>query len=1021
MKKRVCTVLFGMMLVTGQAFAQDKTVTGKVTNESGAPVADVRVIVKGTGVGTTTNMEGAYSVSATTGQVLQFRFVGTAPVERTVGAGDVIDVQLRRVATNLDAVVVTALGQTATQRSVGTAQQMVDGTEIAQTQRMNFVSALQGRIAGVDVTSTSGVPGASVSIIIRGVSSISSSNQPLMIVDGLPIDNKTLRTGVLASDRPGSATAFNNRGLDFTNRASDLNPEDIETLTVLKGPEASALYGIDAANGAIVITTKRGRAGIGGMDYSNSFKFESTRGYPAIQQVYDSSGVSGTTSPSLLYFGNPYPAGTTFYNNVEGFFQNALSQMHNMAFSGGSADQKIGYRVSGSLGNNEGFVPNTSYKRYNVTGATQAQVTPWLNTDLSMLYTYSDNRQTFKGAGSPLLGLLVWPSTDDARDFLSEAGTRRRLTANTAGIEYDNPYFMTEKNRIDAKTNRILSNLGMTITPVSWGYLKTNIGVDAYTNQNLILRHPESQAGFNWNGVLDVADDVTRNLSAQTLFNFNSYAISEDFGVTGFVGNSVSDQKSVTDAMTGQDFLDPNFISVNNTNLRYSQSMTSQRRLLSAFGQATVDFRRYLYLTVTGRNDWTSTIPRERNSFFYPSVSTSFIFSDAFPAIGNFMTGKLRAAYAEVGRDAKPYSFRPSLEFKVTSYGGYGFGFTGPNHNLKPEFKKSWEIGTDLSFLGDRLGVDATYYSARTYDQIVQNIRGSYATGFILFNLNGAQTKNAGLELTVRGIPYTRGDFEWDVVANFDKSAGKTLALPNELPESYNSDTWLYGNVRNGTKPGTSTRSLTGTFYLRNNQGKLLIDPTTGLPLRSTDFIDRGYDRQPDFTVGLSNGFRYKAMSLNFLVDFRRGGDILNATQHYLTARGLTPRTLDRWEPRVVDGVLRDGRENSANPTPNNIVIVPALNTAYYTAISEELFIEQDINWIRLRDITLSYQLPARILSNASVFMTATDLFLLTNYSGLDPIGSATTVATGGSGSAGIDYGGFPLPRGISFGTKMRF
>ena len=1021
MKIRVCTLLFGMLLVAGQAFAQEKTVTGTVTNEAGAALADVRVILKGTGLGTTTNTDGRYSIRASTGQVLQFRFVGTAPVERTVGSADVIDVQLRRVATNLDAVVVTALGQTATQRSVGTAQQMVEGTEIAQTQRMNFVNALQGRVAGVEVVNTSGLPGAGSSITIRGISSISSSNQPLMIIDGLPLDNKTLHTSVFASSRGGSPNSFENRGVDFTNRAADLNPDDIESVVVLKGPEASALYGIDAANGAIVITTKRGRAGTGGMDYSNSFKFESTRGYPAIQQVYDSSGVASATSNSLLYFGDPYPAGTQFFNNVDGFFQTALSQLHNLAFSGGTPDQKVNYRLSGSLGHNEGFVPNTSYKRYNVTGATQAQVTSWLNADLSMLYTYADNQQTFKGAGSPLLGLLVWPQTDNAKDWLSPAGTRRRLTANAAGIEYDNPYFMVNRNRIDAKNNRILSNLGLTITPVTWGYVKTNIGVDAYTNQNLILRHPESQAGFNWNGVLDVADDVTRNLSAQTLFNFNNYAFNDDFAITGFIGNSVNDQKSVTDAMTGQDFLDPNFVSVNNTNLRYAQSITSQRRLLSAFGQATVDFRRYLYLTVTGRNDWTSTIPRERNSFFYPSVSTSFIFSDAIPAIADVMTGKLRAAYAQVGRDAKPYSYRPSLEYKVTSYGGYGYGFWGPNRNLKPEFKKSWEFGTDLSFLGDRLGLDATYYSARTYDQIVQNIRGSYGTGFILFNLNGAQTKNAGLELTVRGIPYTKGDFEWDVVANFDKSAGRTLALPNELPESYNSDTWLYGNVRNGTKPGTSTRSLTGTFYLRNNQGKLLIDPTTGLPIRSPDFIDAGYDRQPDFTVGLSNGFRYKQLSLDFLLDIRRGGDILNATQHYLTARGLTPRTLDRWEPRVVDGVLRDGRENSANPTQNNIVVVPALNTNYYTAMSEEVFIEQDINWLRLRDVTVNYQLPARILSNASVFLTATDLFLLTNYSGLDPIGSATTVATGGSGSAGIDYGGFPLPRGIAFGTKMRF
>lgn len=1019
MKKLGLLVLIGLCLSAAEVSAQQKTVTGQVTNEQGAARSDVQVIVKGTSTGTSTNAEGRYSIRASIGQVLQFRLVGAAPVERTVGATDVIDVQLRRVATNLDAVVVTALGQTTAQRAIGTAVQSIEGAQIAQTQRLNFVNALQGRVAGVEVTNTSGVPGASSNVTIRGISSISSNNQPLMIVDGLPLDNKVMHTSTLASGRAGSANSFENRGVDFTNRAADLSSDDIESLVVLKGPEASALYGIDAANGAIVITTKRGRAGIGGIEYSNSFAIAQPRVNPEIQKVYGPLVNPG--SVSLLYWGDPYAPGTQLYDNVDGFFRTAMTQKHNLAFSGGSADNAISYRVSGALANEEGVVPNSTYDRYNITGASQAQVTRWLNADLSMMYAYADNRQPFKGANSPLLGLLVWPQNDNASEWLTPAGTRRRLT--TLGAEYDNPYFNVNKNFNHSRNNRLVSNLGLTVTPFSWGYLKTNIGVDAYTNQAQVLRHPESAFGFAYNGVFDVGDDVTRNINAQTLFNFNSYAITEDLSVTGLVGNAIRDEKSHTDAITGQDFLDPNFVSVNNSNLRFSQSTTTQRRLVSAFAQATLDFRRYLYLNITGRNDWTSTIPRERNSFFYPSYSASFIFSDAFPAVANYVTGKLRAAYAEVGRDARPYAYRPSLEYKTTAFGGYGYGFWGPNRNLRPEFAKSWEFGTELSFLGNRLGLDATYYSKRTFDQIVNNIRGSYGTGFILFNLNGAETKNAGLELTVHGIPMTTPDFEWDVWANFDKSRGKTIKLPNELPESYNSDTWVYGNVRNGTKPGLSTRSLTGAFYLRNNKGELLIDPTTGLPLRrgGGDFVDAGYDRQPDYMLGLTNAFRYKSFGLNFLLDFRRGGDILNATEHFLTARGLSMRTLDRWEPRVIKGVLRDGKENSADPTENTIVVTPALQTDYYLAISEELFIEQDINWLRLRDVTLTYQLPRRILPNASVFVTGTDLFLLTNYSGLDPIASATTPATGGSGSQGIDFGGFAIPRTFNFGTRVRF
>lgn len=1017
MRKRLVMVLMGLSFFAAPAYAQQKTVTGKVTSEQGTPLPNVSVIIKGTSQGTASNSEGTYSIRVSPGQVLQFRFIGTAPEERTIGAENILNVQLRRVATSLDAVVVTALGETTAQRSLGTAQQAVQGAAIAETQRENFVNALQGRVAGVEVTSSSGVPGASSSITIRGVSSISSSNQPLMIIDGLPMDNKTLNTGVLASDAPGSATAFSNRGVDFTNRAADLNPEDIESLVVLKGPEAAALYGIDAANGAIVITTKRGKAGTGGLEYSNSFKVEHTGARPEIQKIYDRTTADG----SLSYFGKPYPAGTVFYDNIDGFFQNAVTQQHNLSFSGATPDAKINYRIATAMTRQEGVIPGSLYNRINVTGASAAQVTRWLKTDLSMGYTYANNDQPYKGDNGPLIGLLLWPQTDDAKDYLSPAGTRRRITNLAASTEVDNPYFNLYKNKINSKNNRIIANVGLIVTPFSWGNIKTNIGADSYTNQNQLLRHPESAYGSNVNGIIDQADDITRSINAQTLLNINSRNITNDFSISGLIGNQIQDYKSNTDALKGQDFLDPNFVSVNNTNLRVNRTTITQRRLVGLYAQAVLDYKKYLYVTVQGRNDWTSTIPTERNSFFYPSISSSFVFTDAFPALGRHMSGKLRAGWAEVGKDARPYAFRPSLEFKTTANGGYGYGFTGPNLGLKPEFARSYEVGTELSFFQDRLGIDATYYRKQTKDQIVNDIRGSYATGFILFNLNGAVTRNAGLELTLRGTPILRNRFSWDFLANFEKARGKVLALPNALPESYVSDTWLFGNVRNGTAPGLSTRSLTGLFYLRNNEGKLLIDPTTGLPLRSSVFIDHGYDRQPNWTVGLTNTVKYKRVTLSALLDIRRGGDVFNATEQYLTARGLSKRTLDREQPRVIDGVLRDGKENSATPTVNTIVVIPSQQNGYYTNISEELFIEKNINWVRMKDLRINYALPESFAKNASVYISGSDLFLLTNYSGLDPIVNGNTAAVGGSGAAGIDYGNFPVPRSLNFGIKVGF
>jgi TonB-linked SusC/RagA family outer membrane protein len=1008
-------------------------IRGRISDAAtGAPLVGVQVRVEGTTLGAQTGADGTYTITGAPAgsRSLSTRRLGYAPQRIAVtipAAGDITqDFALGKVATTLNEVVVTALGQTTQARSLGTAQQTVRGADIAEAQRENFVNSLQGRVAGVNVTSSSGVPGASSSITIRGISSISSSNQPLMILDGLPMDNRTLNTGVLASDN-NATSAFSNRSVDFTNRSADLNPEDIESLTVLKGPEAAALYGIDAANGAIVITTKRGRAG-GGFQYNNSYRFESTRAKPELQRIWGPSGILASpfaATNSFAYFGQPYAPGTKFYDNIDGFLRTGKTATNNLSFSGATPDDHINYRLATSFDKQEGVVPSADYSRVNVTGASQAQIKPWLNTDLSMAYTYSTNNQVYKGEIGPLMGLMTWPQTDDAAVFLTPAGTRRRLLTGVlgAGTEVDNPYFNIAKNQINSKNNRIIANVGITLTPVSWGNLKTNIGTDAYTNSNLLLRNPESVVGANFNGLLDLADVIQKNTNVQTLLNINSRQLTKSLSISGLLGNSISDYKATTDASTGRDFLDPNFVSINNTNLRTSKTTIEQRRLIGAFGQVALNFKDYWYLTATGRNDWTSTIPKGRNSFFYPSFSSSFVFSDAFPAVNRFMTGKLRAAVAAVGKDARPYAYRPALQYKTTAYGGYGYDFWGPNLDLKPEFKRSREFGAELSFLHDRLGLDATVYRSQTLDQIVNDIRGSYATGFILFNLNGASTRNKGIEVTLRGTPIQREGFSWDFQANYDHARGRVIALPHLLPESYVSDTWLYGNVRNGTMPGMSTMSLTGLFYLRNKAGDLLIEPGSGLPSRSTAFVDRGYDRQPNYTIGLTNTFKLNRLSLDFLLDIRRGGDIFNATEHYLTARGLSTETLDRDQPRVIKGVLRDGKEDSANPTINNIVVVPAAQTDYYRLMSEELFIEKNINWLRLRDIQLSYMFPTGFLGarTASAFIKGTDLALWTNYKGLDPIVNGNSAAVGGSGGTGIDFGNFPIPRGVNFGVRMGF
>ncbi|HEY6220472.1 MAG TPA: SusC/RagA family TonB-linked outer membrane protein, partial [Gemmatimonadaceae bacterium] len=747
---------------------------GHVTDASAAsPLGNVQVTVTGTNLVTITSATGDFvlnNVPAGTREVVARR-VGYARGAKTVtvtsGGEARVDFDLSPSASQLDAIVTTALGQTTNERAVGFAAQSVVGSDVSQTLRPNFINSLQGRVAGVDVTQTSGAPGASTLITIRGVSSISSSNQPLIIVDGLPIDNKTTNTNTLASDAPTSALAFNNRGVDFTNRAADINPDDVESITVLKGPEAAALYGIGAANGALVITTKRGRTG-GGFEYSGTYRVETIRAKPVVQDVYGPNGAGtpgvglGVIAGSLVYFGSPYPAGTKFYNNVDNFFQAGASSTQRLSFSGVSPSNNVSYRLSSAFERDQGVIPNSALRKVNITGSTQGTVTNWLAADLSMMYTNANNDMPFKGDNGPMVGLLLWPDTNNAANYLTPAGVRARLTSLAAGSEVDNPYFNVYKNRRSAKTNHLISNTGVTLTPMSWGTLRSSIGVDAYTNQMQEVRHPQSAQAVTQSGILDVNDDVSRNVNTQTVLSFNPYQLGTNFTLTGLLGNATTDERDVVDGSEGTNFLDPDFVSMNNTGTKYARTIKTNRRLVGAFGSATLGFRDYLYLTVTGRNDWTSTIPKERNAFFYPSYSVSYILSDAVPELRRVMTAKLRAAYAEVGRDALPYSYATTLESKTTSGGGYGYGFTGPNPLLEPEFAKSYEGGAELGFLDNRLGLDITAYRKHTDKQIVQNVRESYGTGFILFNLNGATTENKGLEMTLRATPVRHPDMGWD-------------------------------------------------------------------------------------------------------------------------------------------------------------------------------------------------------------------------------------------------------------------
>jgi TonB-linked SusC/RagA family outer membrane protein len=1048
---RSTTLFLLLTLITANVFAQQQTVTGIVKSKSNnEALPGVSVLVKGTTVGTTTDADGKYIIQIPDAQnnVLVFSFIGFAAQEVSVGSRAVIDLNMEDDITQLNEVVVTALGISQEKRGLGYSIQDVKGKDIANTQRTNFLVALQGRVAGLQMTPTSGLPGSSVSINLRGFSSLAGSNQPLMVVDGLVINNSTYNSHASVSD-------FDNRNNDFTNRVSDLNPNDIESVTVLKGPEAAALYGQDGASGAIVITTKKGSKGGGKIEYNNSFGFQKVYRFPETQTTYG-LGAGGLDNPnSQNFFGPKVADGTKIYNNRDAFFETGFSQVHNLSLDGGS--DKATYRLSTNYTDQKGTVPTSRYKKLSVRLNSSAQITPKMDVNTSFNYILSDNVKPIKGEYGFLNGVLAYPFYDDMTNYLNADGTRRKLTASA--YETDNPLFSVYKDQNRDKSNRILGNMQVNYNLLNWLTLTGKFGADVYSTVGNYFLNPYSYNGSDprlgglfAKGSIDNFSENSRLLNGMLLATAK-----KEFGkfkTSLLVGGVFDNYRDEVNAYKGEQLFLPYFNSTNNslaTTMRTKNSIY-EKRVNSLLGTFTANYGDLVYLTVAARNDWSSSLPKANRSFFYPSVAMSFVFSElaALQNLRFLSYGKLRASYAQVGKDAPPYFTKTTLDSRTTTGGGFANGFFLGNPTLKPEHTNGYEVGTEVKFFNGRIGMDLAVYKKDIFNQVVTNQRISYATGGVLAALNGGSYSNRGIEIQLSGTPIETSNFSWNVLVNYTKTNSKVLNLPALQPEYYNSDTWLYGNARGSVFPtnlGTyptyntlnlnynqvglgKTTSIGGVDYQRNQNGDILINPSTGLPLVTSVFVPIG-DRNPDFMIGLTNSFRYKNISLSFLLDIRKGGDVFNGNEMWLVRNGLSKRTLNREQPLVINGVLKDGNENTETPTRNTIGITPYTQVAtaatgvtsntYYNSIPESEYVEHDINWLRLRDVTISYQLPSNMkaLKSASIFVTGTDLFMITNYTGADPSINGTTAATTGIGAYGMDFGSISMPRAFTCGVRI--
>jgi TonB-linked SusC/RagA family outer membrane protein len=1057
-----------LLCCTSLLYAQEKIITGVILGDDGAPAMGANIMVKGTNKATQADAQGSFRISAKKGDILEVTSVGFVRREFKVGDDNAVSITLNRSRSELSEVVV-AMDIRRNSRELGYSAQGVSGKDVQESQRENLVNGLQGRVAGLTVNPTGGNAGASSQIVLRGFNSLSLNNQPLFVVDGVIIDNSTMNetsnggTALgLASDRP-------NRNNDYTNRIADLNPADIASYTVLKGPEATALYGSQAAGGAIIITTKKAGTNRMAVNYDNSFRFQKVTRYAETNDEFGpgSNGVGGSTFSATTgsYFGPRYPANIPRFDNIDNFFRTGFSQTHNLSADFGM--KNVGFRLSGSIFNQAGVIPENDYKKYNLRLTNTTKIGKMLEFTPSIQFIHSTNDKPLRSAGGYLLGLYVWPVNNDIRNFTDVNGNKQSIFSTDPYLEIDNPLYNINRNHSYDETDRYIISGGINFNPVDWLSFSGRFGYDTYKSTGYTFYHPLSQ--LTTRGLLGSQDNYWREYYGynHTITGTAKKTIGKWSGRV-MVGTMWQDYQTEQFAVSGTNLVDS--IGSNNQLYRKGQIVTdanfaqlvgnqgdsnitrpaTRTRLLqnhfgrnnkyitrqsAYFGEFAISYNNLLFFSYTHRFESASVFAADKRNYNYPGASVSVILSDIFPGMqkgGILDYWKLRSSVAGTARLADPYKNQSVFvnNFASTQTGAYSYSFDNNNPFLEPERQTTFEIGTEIRLLNNLFVLDVDYYNTYCYNQIASQYRASYGTGYILNTANGSSSRNQGVEVVLDVAPVRTKDFSWNVRFNFAHMWSKVISLPASIQqEFYLSDSWLYANARGGITKGGTTTTITGFHYQRNNTGQVLINPTTGLPVVEQTFTVIG-DRMPDFTLGTLNTLRYKNWNLSFLWDLKVGGDVFNATEMYLTLQGKSPRTADRETPRVVKGVLMDGLQNTANPTPNTIAVTPFYTSAYYSNtnnIAEEEFVQKDVNYFRLRDITLSYTVPGtlikkwKFIKSLSLFGTGNDLLLITNYRGADPAVNGNTAGSTGVGAFGFDYGTLPAPISVNFGLRAGF
>lgn len=1004
-------LLLSMLLLLTCGFSFSQSISGTVTDEQETPLPGVSIVVDGTQTGTTTDFDGNYTIQAETGDVLVFTYLGMKSQNKTVGNSNVLNVILEEDATSLDEVVVTALGVESKKKSLTNSIQNIKSEELIQGNQTNMVNGLQGKVSGVNIVSSGGAPGTSSIILIRGGTSLTGNNQPLFVVDGIPIDNSTNSSLDVAS----------------TNRASDINPEDIASISVLKGPAAAALYGIQAASGAVIITTKRGQAGVSKLSYSGSMSVDRILGTPDVQSQYGQGMQVGTGADieydpeSSFSWGAPIESGTPLYFNMEDFYKTAITQNHNVSYSSGSEKSNIYFSI-GDL-SQDGIVPSTSYDKTSFKINANSKFGDNLTIGVSGNYINTKTSSTRQGnsAGGSLNSLLAYPVNVNARDYLNEDGSQKPFFLDQ---QFDNAYWSIDNSPNTNDVKRLIGVITLNYNFLNDFNLTYKVGTDDYQEFSKRITGSGSLMENRDDGYINQFEKDHSRFTSNLFLRYNK-TIAEDFSIDAMVGHSVEELDVRTTYSTGDGFQAPGIYSISNVSIENQQitEVINRKRIVGVFGDLKLGWKDALFLTATGRNDWSSTLPADKRSFFYPSVGMSAILTDLFNfSSDEFNFLKLRATWARVGKDAPIGSLESSLGKNLNGAASSGYAWDGVsvgNPNLEPEFTNSYEFGADMRFFKNRLSLDVTYYNSKSENQILTDIRVPPTTGTFYATLNGGSLENSGVEALLSARILTNpNSFTWETILNFGTNQSEVVSLPGFLSEVYLSDSWTYRNSAAGAAIlNGSLFGLRGKRPERNENGEVIVQ-SNGLP-NLEDATYHRINRLPDWSLGVTNTFGYKNLSLSFLFDMAQGQDIYNATESALVYYGQSQNTLDRGQTITIEGV-------DVNGNPNQTPVV--MNQEYYQnyySLNSENFVE-DGSFARLRYVTLSYKFPTKILDKLSLsamelYATGRNLLTISDYSGVDPDVNTFGAGISGAGSMYIDNLGTSNTRGFDLGLRFTF